>query len=203
MDDIYATRRKNLLRLLDSPPLSKLNRELDRAVALDVSPSMYSQLKSPAYKIGDPIARKIEDQVGLEYGWMDQTSAVCAGSQPARFEPSKVVTVFRALTLFLERRNPDVSIDLGNPEDAELFCQAYSEFAPLTGGPEAQMLLGATVTDLLAKRERRRDGRSGGSDEVVGAHGAQAGEAVAGAEATTDAGGRAASTKKGRTRRGN
>lgn len=210
MDDIYEIRRKNLQRLLDSPALARLNRELDRADALDVSASMFSQIKNAGYKIGDPMARKIEEKQGLEYGWMDNPQSApqaFTGSQLARFDPDKVVIVSQALLTLLRRREPDprkqaaMVIDLGDKEDAELFCQAYAMFAPLTGGPEAQMLLGAEVMELLARREAENGRRTGGSEPAGGADGAQAGEGVRSTTAAVDGGKAAAKAGKSGVRR--
>lgn len=89
MDDIYGIRRANFASLLASRPLADLPKEVDRAARLDIGPSMWSQLKNPAYKIGDSIARQIETQLGLEYGWMDQSpsSGYSGGSTESKRNP--------------------------------------------------------------------------------------------------------------------
>lgn len=69
--DIYAIRRRRLADAHALPALARLTKKQDRARLLDLSPSMYSQLLNPAYRIGDDIARKIEAHLGLRAGWMD------------------------------------------------------------------------------------------------------------------------------------
>ena len=71
MDDIYGIRRRNFGLAATLPAISGLVRENERADMLGVSTSMWSQLKNPAYRIGDDLARKIEAALSLEPGWLD------------------------------------------------------------------------------------------------------------------------------------
>lgn len=72
MDTIDSIRRRNFALILALPAVTKLAKEQDRARLFDLSASMWSQLKRPAYRIGDEIARKIERGAGLPNGWMDR-----------------------------------------------------------------------------------------------------------------------------------
>ena len=79
MDDIYAIRRRNYHRLLDSPPLSVMRMKKDKALALNMSPSMFSQVKHDEYRIGDDLARDIERALNLTPGsldWRDRSQSV-------------------------------------------------------------------------------------------------------------------------------
>lgn len=112
MDDIYDIRRANFALLLASSPLATLPKEVDRAARLNIGPSMWSQLKSPNYKIGDSIARQIEVQLGLEYGWLDnrpdsygsttgeRNPLMTLASQPVRIHPETLLMAWRWMRAF-------------------------------------------------------------------------------------------------------
>lgn len=76
MPDIYSIRRRNLDRLLALPRLSRLELEKDRAAFFGLSPSMWSQVKNPDYKIGDEMAAKLAEAAGMGAGWMDSEPPV-------------------------------------------------------------------------------------------------------------------------------
>lgn len=129
--------------------------------------------------IGRQLAREIEQALGLPEASMDRPAGVSMASQSERFEPAKVVRVFKALTVFLKRRDPSAVIDLAVLSDAELFCGVYEEFAIHADAPEGDMFLGAAVADLVAKREAVGHGRrSGGRNAAGGDDGEEAGEAL-------------------------
>jgi hypothetical protein len=65
--DIYEIRRVNFLKLLEK---SHSDREFADATAS--TPSHVSQMKTGHRPIGDQVARRIEDKLHLEHGWMDQ-----------------------------------------------------------------------------------------------------------------------------------
>jgi hypothetical protein len=167
MDDIYGIRRKRLQELLDSPRLAKLNRELDRADALDVSPSMFSQLKSPTYKIGDPLARKIEEKLGLDYGWMDQSAGWTVPSQVGRIDADKLAESIAALR--------QVSEDLGWPYDPVTHpvetALAYEVRCSMPAAPVMADVIdfGQRVAEILRRRGANGGpgdgGQAGGADQ--------------------------------------
>ena len=76
MGDIYSIRRRNFERILAMPRVAKLKREKHRAALFGVSPSMWSQLKHPDYRIGDELAAKLAGAIGQPPGWMDSEAAV-------------------------------------------------------------------------------------------------------------------------------
>lgn len=71
MEDIYSIRRRNFDRILAMPKVIRLRLEKDRAAFFGVSPSMWSQLKHPDYRIGDELAVKLAEAIGQPAGWMD------------------------------------------------------------------------------------------------------------------------------------
>lgn len=85
--DIYAIRRQRLAEAHALPALARLKKKQDRARVLDLSPSMYSQLMNPAYRIGDEMARNIEAQLGLRTHWMD--SLTSSGEETVSEPPAK------------------------------------------------------------------------------------------------------------------
>lgn len=85
--DIYAIRRQRLAEAHALPALARLKKKQDRARVLDLSPSMYSQLMNPAYRIGDEMARNIEAQLGLKTHWMD--SLTSSGEETVSEPPAK------------------------------------------------------------------------------------------------------------------
>lgn len=87
MNDIYAIRRRNLTAALQSPQVSRLSREQDKALLLGISASMFSQAKHPEYKMGDDLARKVEAALGLESGWMDNDHERFTTSQSTGLNP--------------------------------------------------------------------------------------------------------------------
>lgn len=111
MDDIYGIRRKNLLALCERPPLSSMLKK-DQAIQLDLSASLFSQVKNPDYKIGDDIARRVEERMNLEFGWMDQPhdsemqlpgespTSMGLASQPVRLDAATLVTASQWATAF-------------------------------------------------------------------------------------------------------
>lgn len=71
MQDIYGIRKANLLALAESLKTARpALLQQDIALALDLSPAHFSQLKGGAI-MGDDVARKIEVAQRLPYAWMD------------------------------------------------------------------------------------------------------------------------------------
>lgn len=71
MGDIYSIRRRNLDRILSMRRVARLKLEKDRAAFFKLSPSMWSQVKHPDYKIGDDMAAKLAAAIGQPPGWLD------------------------------------------------------------------------------------------------------------------------------------
>ena len=101
MSDTTLTRRQNALALFQAyaekalasgtPPKGM---EQSFAASLEVSPSMWSQIKS-ARPIGDKLARQIEQHCGQPAGWLDEERASAT--------PSPAEQQFLALALLAWR----------------------------------------------------------------------------------------------------
>lgn len=167
--------------------------------------SQWTSEKNPK-AIGRQIARELEALLGLPEALLDRPPTVAPGSQPERMDPRIVGKAAKAVTIFLKRRDPKAELDLEADEDAELFSAVYLLFAN-PANQDGDMMLGATIADLVAKREAVRDARrSGGSrgDADGRAVGKEAGKALPNSEAAADGGakrGTSATKHKGRTRR--
>ena len=89
LPDHTVTRRRNALALFQeflsaavtegSPPKGL---EQNFAAAMQISPSMWSQIKS-ARPIGDKLARQLEPRGGKPAGWLDEPHEAAAGPDPA------------------------------------------------------------------------------------------------------------------------
>ena len=89
MPDTTVTRRRNALllhrRFLEEAVAAGLPAKgLDQAFAnkLEISPSMWSQIKS-ARPIGDTLARQIERHCGVDAGWLDREDLAADAPDPA------------------------------------------------------------------------------------------------------------------------
>ncbi len=78
MSDITTTRRQNALALFQAYAEKALasgtapkGLEQSFAATLEISPSMWSQIKS-SRPIGDKLARQIEQHCGKASGWLDE-----------------------------------------------------------------------------------------------------------------------------------
>jgi hypothetical protein len=96
-DDTTATRRQNALALFQDYAEKALTagappKGLEQAFAatLQISPSMWSQIKS-VRPIGDKLARQIESLCRKPAGWLDEAQASAA--------PTAAETAFMALAL--------------------------------------------------------------------------------------------------------
>lgn len=122
MDDIYGIRRRNFDRVLAMPVMASARLKVDKGARIGISASMFSQLQSPSYKIGDDMARKIEAELGLETGWMDNP-AEGSQSQPAQLDIDRLGVALTAIDKAL--RDMEVQGSLGTLSDAVQF--AYGE----------------------------------------------------------------------------
>lgn len=89
MPQTTVTRRRNALllhrRFLEEAIAAGLPAKgLDQAFAkkLEISPSMWSQIKS-ARPIGDTLARQIEQHCGVDAGWLDREDLAADAPDPA------------------------------------------------------------------------------------------------------------------------
>lgn len=126
MLDIYAIRKANLLALSEgmkqhSPKL----REQDVALALDLSPSFYSQLKGDK-AMGDDVARKIEAARNLPPAWMDNVhdgsdnrvgeSVSHYRSHPLRIDAETISAALKLVRLAFRQRDQEIDQEInGEP----------------------------------------------------------------------------------------
>lgn len=85
------TRRGNLLMLLQefqtqaiAQGRSSVGLNAEFARQLEIKPAQLSQLKTPAFAIGDKLARQIEHHTGKAAGWLDEDHG--AGRAPDEAE---------------------------------------------------------------------------------------------------------------------
>lgn len=91
-------------------------------------------------------------------------------SHAARLDRHKVAVTTKALLRFLRRRDPKATLDLSDPEDAELFASVYEEAIAMPSDPtdEDQQEFGVKVASLIERRseqghERVRSQQAGGN----------------------------------------
>lgn len=153
MDDIFEIRRKNLQAVLKMKVITKLNRELDRAEKLGMSKSMWSQVRTPTYRMGEEMARGIERVLGLDENWMDNVHGDRAPSQAVGRDLVKMAhAVAGLITAFRDRGEPFI------PEnEAELLELTYGW---LQGSPDNVSRINEFATGLVRGRHvgQREDG---------------------------------------------
>lgn len=131
MLDIYGIRKANLLAI--SADLRQRHpewREQDVALALNLSPSYYSQLKGDKV-MGDDVARKIETAVALPTAWMDNAhepaglsvreSAATYGSHSLRIDPETISAALKLVRLAFRQRDQEIDQE----ENGEPLAFAY------------------------------------------------------------------------------
>ena len=92
-----------------------------------------------------------------------------AQSHSGRFDPDMVSDTITALLRVMRRRNKHAGIDLEDPIDAEMFCQAYEAMLGLVDEQADRIEAGAVIADLVAIREEKRSARGqGGTDQQAG-----------------------------------
>lgn len=74
METNKQTRRKNLIKLIE---LSD-NNESELARKTGLASSQVNQLRHGETQMGDAVARRIENNLGLEVGWLDQPEPISA-----------------------------------------------------------------------------------------------------------------------------
>jgi hypothetical protein len=102
VSNITVTRRQNALALFKAFAEKSLAagaapKGLEQAFAatLEISPSMWSQIKS-SRPIGDKLARQIEQHSGKASGWLDEERATEALSEPEQRFLDLALAAFRA-----------------------------------------------------------------------------------------------------------
>lgn len=102
MSNITVARRQNALALFQdyaeqalAQGASPKGLEQAFAATLQISPSMWSQVKS-SRPIGDKLARQIEHLVGRPAGWLDETREVAAPSATEKALMDLALAAWRA-----------------------------------------------------------------------------------------------------------
>lgn len=104
---------------------------------------------------------------------------VLAPSHLARLDPAKVSVTVQALNIVLARRKLG-TLDLADPEDAEMFVTAYAELEAMESSPQSEVAFGAVISDLVSKREQLRAKSGGEGQQAGGPHRKEARKASAG-----------------------
>lgn len=115
--DIFAIRHRNLLALLPREGDGTLTAFAQRAGGM--SRSFLSQLKG-GKRMGDEVARGLENALALEHGWMDREGEQL---QNAPLDPDRVAETAMALRIVHEGRHSAPSLIERHPE---LFVDAYA-----------------------------------------------------------------------------
>jgi len=89
------------------------------------------------------------------------------GSHAARPDADTIRNAQHALLTFLRRRDPDATLDLLDPADAELFAGALE----IIQGGDDQITVSAQVADLVEAYEGRRGKRTEGEQDGGAARG--------------------------------
>lgn len=165
MLDIYGIRRANLLAV--SAELRRKQpglREQDVALALNLSPSFYSQLKGDKV-MGDDVARKIESAHALPNAWMDNLHEDTAThvrdahapywSHSLRIDPETISAALKLVRLAFRQRDQEIDQE----ENGEPLAFAY-EFL-LTR--KENTVTAENVVEFSRAINRRQ---TGGTDEV-------------------------------------
>ena len=114
--NLKEIRRKNLEIVI-----SKAGSAAKLASITDLSASAISQIKSEKHKrnIGDKIARKIETDMSLSYGWMDQLHSEEKETELSNVEPGPDITGRVPLISWVQAGSWAEVIDNHAPGDAE------------------------------------------------------------------------------------
>ena len=165
MLDINGIRQANLQALTDQIRRGRPDlREMDVALALDLSPSFFSQLKGGKV-IGDDVARKIEIARSLPFGWMDNIHPETTqriGEDPGsyqshtlRIDPETIAAALKLVRLAFLQREQEIDQEV----NGEPLAHAY-EF--LITRKENTVTPENVVAFSLALRRRHQ----GASDEA-------------------------------------
>lgn len=126
MLDIYGIRKANLLALSQGLKQQQPGlREQDVALALDLSPSHFSQIKGDK-PIGDDVARKVEAARKLPFGWMDHAREFTEQhvrearldwpSHTLRIDPETIAAALKLVRLSFLQRDQEIDQEVnGEP----------------------------------------------------------------------------------------
>lgn len=130
--DVFDTRWANLTWLSEQGMAAPSRLKKDMATALDMSASYLSQLLGKK-RMGEDVARKIEQRLGLPHGWMDmphglenETPTVRENfpayqSQALRIDPETIAAALKLVRLaFLNRK-----LEIDQEENGEPLAYAY------------------------------------------------------------------------------
>ena len=178
--DVAAIRLANLKHLIDllekQPPAGRLRKDI--AVDLDLSGSFLSQLVG-GKKMGDDVARKIEQARRLPHGWMDQpqwpdgthvqdADALPYGaSHPLRIDPDTIAAAIKLVRLsFL-----NLGLEIDQEENGTPLVAAYEFLLArqertvtaenlVAFKPRLEQRLKEKADDAIRSRELANAGRS-------------------------------------------
>ena len=126
MLDIYGIRKANLLALSEGLKLQNASlREKDVALALDLGPAHFSQMKGDK-PMGDDVARKVEAARKLPFGWMDNVHEDTAShvrdtpldwpSHSLRIDPETISAALKLIRLAFLQRDQEIDSEVnGEP----------------------------------------------------------------------------------------
>lgn len=121
--------------------------------------------------IGDKLARHIETKLAKPKGWLDQpqwepndSAAAASVSQAGRLDGATITNAQHALLRFLRRRDPNATLDLEDPADAQLFAGALDIIRSNADPFDASARVMVLVEEYEAKkRGRGTDQQDGGA----------------------------------------
>lgn len=162
--DVTSTRQRNLRTLVEGLSANLVTQKAV-AIRLDMAPSYLNQLLG-GKKMGDDVARKVERQADLPYGWMDVAhdspdaeSVANSASHSLRIDPEIIASALRLLRLTFANLDID---DFDNEQDGTPLAYAY-EYLLKRG---EQMVTPDNLIDFskaLAERLREKNGNEEGA----------------------------------------
>lgn len=167
MIDIYEIRHRNV-RLLVRQMEKDAGKTGERpgglvmlAAKLNKSSAQVAHFASdkPTKRLGDQIAREIEDAFGLEYAWMDwpqwEGGEIQSHSQPVRLDPVTLRNTINGI----RRRDPKFSLEdiLGDPTK---FIEGYELLEGMIPKPVPDNLSVRGVHADKTPQGAEKDGRS-------------------------------------------
>lgn len=128
LDMIHSTRHRNLVTLLE-----RRGEAMRLAKLIKVEPNYLSRIKSGKKRIGEEIARRIEQALGLEYGWLDHQHETQVTQEKCAEEEGATLHSITATTL------DDLIVQIGELETEQLLnviMQALAVHAQKKGKPK-------------------------------------------------------------------
>jgi hypothetical protein len=154
--DIFDIRRRNLMEMLDALARRGITLQKDQAHQLGMAPSFLSQLKA-GKKMGEDVARKLEEETRKARGWMDkpqwddaEETAPQSQSQPLILDVSMIAETVRALRLNAENHGRTFSME--SEKDVARFLRYYAYRQVL---PDPALL--DNVIEIDSRREQEQE----------------------------------------------